>query len=84
MTRQPTPDIMADVLTSTPVKTLAHADIRQGTRRDAVLFSAGAAATTSSAFSRGSKLRPCTPYPELHHGAFEAYMIRKPLFVTFR
>lgn len=27
-TRQPTPDIMADVLTSTPVKTLAHADIR--------------------------------------------------------
>jgi hypothetical protein len=28
MTRQPTPDIMADVLTNTPVKTLAPADIR--------------------------------------------------------
>lgn len=62
-TRQPTPDIMADVLSSTPVKTLAHADIRtDGGTQPRAEISADLVAEYSEAMSAGAQFPPVVIY----------------------
>lgn len=62
-TRHPTPDIMADVLTSTPVKTLAHADIRtDGGTQPRAEISAELVAEYTEAMSAGAQFPPVVIY----------------------
>ena len=62
-TRQHTPDILSDVLTSTPVKTLAHADIRtDGGTQPRAEISADLVTEYTEAMQAGAQFPPVVIY----------------------